>query len=56
MKGSGQTRTRMMEHQRSAMDEDEAPQLLPPKDSEKDGPEIDEDGFTKVKRKGKGHR
>ena len=38
-----------------AMDQDEAPQLIPPT-KEKEEPEVDEDGFTMVKKKGKGHR
>ena len=36
------------------MDEDEAPQLLQPQAAAKAEPEVDEDGFTLVKGKGKG--
>ncbi|KAJ7671675.1 Pre-rRNA-processing protein TSR2-domain-containing protein [Mycena polygramma] len=38
----------------SGMEEDEAPQLIEPRTREE--PEVDEDGFTMVKGKGKGHR
>ncbi|KAG6837058.1 hypothetical protein H0H93_015629 [Arthromyces matolae] len=37
-------------------EEEEAPQLLPPPSQPKNEPEIDEDGFTLVKGKGKGRR
>ncbi|KAJ7623392.1 Pre-rRNA-processing protein TSR2-domain-containing protein [Roridomyces roridus] len=40
----------------SAMDEDEAPQLVAQQPRPREEPEVDEDGFTMVKGKGKSHR